>query len=379
MKKHISVLGLILFVVLRTTAQQVETVAGPNPRINNGLTVGPNGDVFASDFFGSGFNGQQVNRITPNGETTLVATGLSQPAGLAFDQSGQLFVAEFTSGEISKIDSEGEVTLLVDGLNQPADLIFDDEGNLFVTNYGNGVLSKITPEGVVSTFATGLSQPVGITKDENGIFYVANLNTGEISKINELGEVSSLAVLDQNPIGFITYAAGHLYVTCTGCHRIYQVTMEGVATVYGGTGATGNDDGSLESASFTNPDGIASDASGDTLYISENNTNLLRRIIPTTTGIRGQAGRNNVFLGQSYPNPVSAEICIPYQLLNSTDIELAVYSSKGRKLKVLIKGLETAGEHNLKWSTDELTAGLYYYQIAVDGHFETKKFLVLKK
>jgi len=50
---------------------------------------------------------------------------------------------------------------------------FDSSGNLFVADTNNNKIKKIDASGLVTTFAIGLKGPVGIAFDSNGNLYVA--------------------------------------------------------------------------------------------------------------------------------------------------------------------------------------------------------------
>ena len=87
--------------------------------------------------------------------STFVGSGLDDPAGLAFDAAGNLYVANYGNNTISKVTPAGAVSTFVSsGLNDPAGLAFDAAGNLYVANYGNNTISKVTPAGAVSTFVS---------------------------------------------------------------------------------------------------------------------------------------------------------------------------------------------------------------------------------
>ena len=93
----------------------------------------------------------------------LQQRGLSGPAGLAFDSSGNLYVANHSNDTISKVTPSGSVSTFASvGLSGPDGLAFDASGNLYVANYSNDTVSKMTPSGSVSTFVSeGLSDPMG--------------------------------------------------------------------------------------------------------------------------------------------------------------------------------------------------------------------------
>ena len=125
----------------------------------SGLAIAADGNLYVA-----GWN--SVFRVTPAGAVSTFATGFNGAWGLAFDPSGNLFVAEYIGNTIDKITPGGAVSLFATGLNRPTGLAFDSLGNLYVCNITEsnplGYLSRITPDGTVSTFATGFDYPTAI-------------------------------------------------------------------------------------------------------------------------------------------------------------------------------------------------------------------------
>ena len=61
------------------------------------------------------------------------------------------------------------------GLNLPYALAFDSSGNLYVANYGSNTVSKFAPGSTTaSTTLTGLNEPNALAFDSSGNLYVAN-------------------------------------------------------------------------------------------------------------------------------------------------------------------------------------------------------------
>jgi DNA-binding beta-propeller fold protein YncE len=147
-----------------------------------------------------------VGNIAYANTVITFATVSPFPTSLAFDSSGNLYVANqwngTQAGTISKITPSGSVTLTwaTVGYN-PNALAFDSSGNLYVANEGDsgdggGSISKITSGGSVSTFASGLCSPYALVfATSTGNLYVANDDQAEgcdtISKITSGGTLTA--------------------------------------------------------------------------------------------------------------------------------------------------------------------------------------------
>src|ERR1019366_6120704 len=98
-----------------------------------------------------------ISAVSADGTATTFAVGLNGPAGLAFDASGNLYVANSSSYgiggnfTISKISPDGNTSTFFSSpqegsLASPTALAFDAAGNLFVCNYSYPeTISEITP------------------------------------------------------------------------------------------------------------------------------------------------------------------------------------------------------------------------------------------
>ena len=57
-----------------------------------------------------------------------------EPAGLAFDRQGNLFVADHSAGEILKFTADGTKTVFATAIKSPYGLAFDADENLYVSH-----------------------------------------------------------------------------------------------------------------------------------------------------------------------------------------------------------------------------------------------------
>ena len=81
----------------------------------------------------------------------------------------------------------------------------------------------------------------------------------------------------------------------------------------------------------------------------------------------------------NYPNPFNPETQISYSLAKAGNVKLAVYNTAGKKVAALVNGSKSAGNHNVKFSGAQLTSGIYYSVMQVDGKTVGKKKMMLIK
>jgi hypothetical protein len=89
----------------------------------------------------------QIMKITPSGNLTTVATGLTTVLGVAFDVDGNLYALEMNNapgfpnlgnGRIVKISGDGSLQTIVSQLSLPTAITFGPDGKLYVSNVGFG-------------------------------------------------------------------------------------------------------------------------------------------------------------------------------------------------------------------------------------------------
>ena len=84
-------------------------------------------------------------------------------------------------------------------------------------------------------------------------------------------------------------------------------------------------------------------------------------------------------LGDSYPNPFNPSVVLPLELAtDAVRVSLRVYDVLGRRVRQVWQGPLGAGSHRFVWDGRDaagkaVAAGVYVYQVAVDGRVEAKK------
>jgi len=92
-------------------------------------------------------------------------------------------------------------------------------------------------------------------------------------------------------------------------------------------------------------------------------------------------------LYQNYPNPFNPTTKIKYEIpasLNPSkggtfkNILLKVYDILGKEVAVLVNQEQDAGIYEIIFNADNLSAGVYFYQLKADGFIDTKILVLLK-
>jgi len=125
-------------------------------------------------------------------------------------------------------------------------------------------------------------------------------------------------------------------------------------------------------------------------------TNFTRLFSRTTAVEAPRAGENiptDFALSQNFPNPFwsgatsrfagNSATEIAFQIARLGQVELSIYNITGEKVRTLIAGNMTPGNHSVKWDgKDEggrrLASGAYVYQLKAGNFREAKKMLLLQ-
>ncbi len=241
------------------------TVTGTFHSINQpaGLAEDLSGNMYVANYTDG-----TIIKVLPGGITqTTVFKGLSKPMGLYYRQPSTLYVACEGDGTIQRLTLDSTVTgqTFASGFSMPAAMAIDDAGNMYVANYGNNTISKIDLSGAVSTFAVGLNKPMGIvfTGPTGGkTFKVINNGNGTISSVDLLGAVTAYVTGLDTPKWVIADNAYNLYVA-SGNNIIKVLSPSGFIVTY----ATG----------LFNPYGLVMDLSGY-IYASNFDTNTIAKV-----------------------------------------------------------------------------------------------------
>ena len=83
-------------------------------------------------------------------------------------------------------------------------------------------------------------------------------------------------------------------------------------------------------------------------------------------------------LEQNYPNPFNPTTTIRYSLKETGKVSVRVYDVMGREVKVLVDGVQGAGEYSVVMDATGLSSGVYVYQLRAGGLLLTRKMMLVK-
>jgi sugar lactone lactonase YvrE len=276
--------------------------------------------------FGTDLQNNRLRTIDTSGVVGTLAAGFSNPCGIAI-QGGRLLVADQGAHRVRAVDAatgaltnfagSGVAAFYADGVGTgagipgPVGALFGPDGTLFVTDASHR-LRAISPAGSVTTlagngsgaFADGVGtlaaffSPAHLDVDAaRGLLYLADWNNHRVRSYSlGTGAVSTLVGgaaaggggVPANAVGTAAllwgpYSVAYeprsltLFIGENAGSRIRRLnTVSGLVTVLAGYGGLGFSDGVGTSMGFNQPSGIALDATGSQLYVSDKNNHRIR-------------------------------------------------------------------------------------------------------
>jgi hypothetical protein len=88
-------------------------------------------------------------------------------------------------------------------------------------------------------------------------------------------------------------------------------------------------------------------------------------------------------LDQNFPNPFNPATTIRYVLPVARNVNLSIYTLSGQKVVTLVQTHQPAGEHTVRWEGrnnqgGEVSSGVYFYRIEVEGASVTRKLTLVR-
>jgi len=281
-------------------------------------------------FAGAGYASYYEPGVPANGPA--LSTPLGNPAGVAMDALGNLYIADTGNGVVRKVDTSGNMTTLAgnhkpcgggacgDGgpatsarLSAPQGVAVDSSGNVYITDTGDNRVRCVL--GVVG----GCGNSAKTLAVGTIVAYAGNLTMCP-SPTNTCGDGASARAANLNgPMGVALDGNGNLYIADTFDNRIRVVNSKGIITTIAGSGnqcSRSNpgcgDGGPATQAYLTRPHAVSVDNSGN-VYIADTLDNRIRIVSAGTintfagTGVYGFSGDGG--------SPAQAQLASPSGVL----------------------------------------------------------------
>ena len=252
----------------------------------------------------------------------------NSPRRVAVDATGNAYVTDGHNRRVRKIDNAGVITTLAgtgrccydgDGgqaiearLQEPAGIAIDAGGNIFVTDRSNHRIRKIDAAGVITTVAgTGeearsekagpasqarFQRPTAVALSRSGDLFFADAE--RVWKLDTSGLITPLSCCSGHVSDLAVDSRGRVFAAEIYDSRIQLIDAAGETSTFAGTGDRGfsGDGGPATEAHLNRPCNVAVDPSGN-VYVVERDNYRIRKIdvsgaISTFagTGTRGDTG-----------------------------------------------------------------------------------------
>jgi DNA-binding beta-propeller fold protein YncE len=260
---------------------------------------------------------------------TLSGGGLYNPAGVATNNDGTIYVADTYENVVASISGSTDSVIAgrfegyglngdggpaVDAtLYSPNAVAVNAQGDIFIADTGDNAVREVRPNGAIQLFAGNgragysgdggpatraeLDAPAAVAVNSEGDVFIADTDNNVIREVTPDGSIFTVAGdgkagysgddspatrarLDQ-PSGVAVDAEGNLYIADSANNVIRRVSTSGVITTVAGTGSAGysGDGGAATGAELHTPEGIAINQAGD-LFIADTFNNAVRLVEP---------------------------------------------------------------------------------------------------
>jgi hypothetical protein len=83
-------------------------------------------------------------------------------------------------------------------------------------------------------------------------------------------------------------------------------------------------------------------------------------------------------LEQNYPNPFNPVTVIRYELPESEQVRLDVYTITGQRVATLVNERQAAGAHQVPFDASALSSGVYIYRLQAGSYVSSRQMTLVK-
>ena len=339
----------------------------------------------------------------------------SSPESITYDTTGKrYFISNTSSSKIVQRDRQGIVTDFVT-VGGSIHGVSVHNGKVYVCN-GTRVrgYDLITAAEVFNVVISGSAFLNDLAIDNSGMMYVSDFNGRRIYKVNTNNSEYWIYVpaTTNQPNGvYVDAPRNRLLICCWGgsapvkaVNLVDSVISNIITTPYSNCDGISLDRNNnvyistwgiqsvvrydinfanppvVVASSLSNPADIYVNRMTDTLAVpnaGNSTVGLFHLDIPT--GISQESGIANSFeLHQNYPNPFNPSTNLEFGISDLGSVSLKVYDLLGKEVTTLVNEVLDPGTYKYTFDASDLSSGIYYYKLSVNGISDSKRMTVLK-
>ncbi|HTW63120.1 MAG TPA: hypothetical protein VME17_00835 [Bryobacteraceae bacterium] len=196
---------------------------------------------------------------------------LSNPLGVAIDQSGRLYIADTANNAVRIVSLDGTISTVAgtgvsgfsgDGgpasnaqLNHPEGVAVSPAGDIYVADTGNNRIRRLSPDGTISTFA----------------------GNGQAGNAGDFGPATAANLSAPGSVAVDSFL--NVLIADTGNNRVRKVAADGLIVPFAGTGTASfsGDGGPAVQASLNAPASVVA-GTNQTVYVADAGNYRIRQI-----------------------------------------------------------------------------------------------------
>lgn len=215
------------------TPTPLRTVLGSQTGLNNpsGITLDSAGNIYVTTYTAGGSTANSIVEFAPNADGNVAPlrtisgalTGLNDPAGIAVDTNGNIYVADFSANMVSIFGATANGNVLPTRtfatVAPPGQIALDSSNNIYLALYSsNGAYGAVnvfpstatgtpTPTRVVGGQALGSDFLMGMALDSKNNLYTVYTKIGSTSQTYGIATFSPTASGNATPNSVVTSSA----------------------------------------------------------------------------------------------------------------------------------------------------------------------------
>jgi len=247
-----------------------------------GIAFDASGNAWVANEAGTG-----VTELSATGNVLSTATtgftgsgNVIGPQGIAIDRTGNVWVANTAGNSIVELTSGGAFTGNYTGssISGPTSIAMDSGGNAWVANFDGASIVEVSSGGTPGSAITGtgntISNPAGIAVDGSGNVWIANGGPSTMVKFNHSGTQQG-AFTDNNllaPVGTGIDSSNNVFVAANAINGVSGFNSSGSALVNSPASGGG----------LSSPTGLAVDGSANVWVTNLNTAGTLSKVVASS-------------------------------------------------------------------------------------------------